>query len=107
MDREIGICDGLAWEYRFHYSYFTVLKHSFYLGLAIVFDFYIFPLAKTVNSNILQYRLESLTRRTSYSLQVMASTNAGGTNGTKINFKTLSISEYFLYTLARSSWHFH
>uniref|UniRef100_A0A8I3PWN8 Interleukin-31 receptor subunit alpha n=1 Tax=Canis lupus familiaris TaxID=9615 RepID=A0A8I3PWN8_CANLF len=55
---------------------------------------------KTVNSNILQYRLESLTRRTSYSLQVMASTNAGGTNGTKINFKTLSISvlEIFFIT---------
>ncbi|XP_013963900.1 interleukin-31 receptor subunit alpha isoform X1 [Canis lupus baileyi] len=56
--------------------------------------------SKTVNSNILQYRLESLTRRTSYSLQVMASTNAGGTNGTKINFKTLSISvlEIFFIT---------
>ncbi|XP_032259447.1 interleukin-31 receptor subunit alpha [Phoca vitulina] len=48
--------------------------------------------SKTVNSNILQYGLESLTRKTSYTLQVMASTSAGGTNGTKINFKTLSIS---------------
>lgn len=82
------------------------LRHSFYLGLAVVFDFYIFPLAKTVNPNILQYGLESLTRKTSYTLQVMASTSAGGTNGTKINFKTLSISEYFLYALHKSPWHF-
>uniref|UniRef100_A0A8C5NZ02 Interleukin-31 receptor subunit alpha n=1 Tax=Jaculus jaculus TaxID=51337 RepID=A0A8C5NZ02_JACJA len=48
--------------------------------------------AKTVNSSILQCDLESLTRQTSYTVQVMASTRAGGTNGTKINFKTLSIS---------------
>ncbi|GAB5566881.1 interleukin-6 receptor subunit beta isoform X1 [Prionailurus iriomotensis] len=56
--------------------------------------------SKTVNSNILQYDLESLTRKTSYSLQVMASTSAGGINGTTINFKTLSISilEIFLIT---------
>ncbi|XP_029797067.1 interleukin-31 receptor subunit alpha [Suricata suricatta] len=56
--------------------------------------------SKTVNSNILQYDLESLTRKTSYSLQVMASTSAGGTNSSKINFKTLSISvlEIFLIT---------
>ncbi|XP_077629122.1 interleukin-31 receptor subunit alpha [Crocuta crocuta] len=56
--------------------------------------------SKTVNSNILQYDLESLTRKTSYSLQVMASTSAGGTNSSKINFKTLSISvlEIFFIT---------
>ncbi|XP_022373744.1 interleukin-31 receptor subunit alpha [Enhydra lutris kenyoni] len=56
--------------------------------------------SKTVNPNILQYGLESLTRKTSYTLQVMASTSAGGTNGTKINFKTLSISvpEIFFIT---------
>ncbi|XP_012577324.1 PREDICTED: interleukin-31 receptor subunit alpha isoform X2 [Condylura cristata] len=56
--------------------------------------------SKTVNSSILQYDLESLTRKTSYSVQVMASTVAGGTNSTKINFKTLSISvlEIFLIT---------
>lgn len=59
-----------------------------------MFDFCIFPLAKTVNSSILQYDLESLTRKTSYTVQVMASTSAGGINGTGINFKTLSISEY-------------
>uniref|UniRef100_A0A452TW10 Interleukin-31 receptor subunit alpha n=1 Tax=Ursus maritimus TaxID=29073 RepID=A0A452TW10_URSMA len=58
--------------------------------------------SRTVNSNILQYGLESLTRKTSYTLQVMASTSAGGKNGTKINFKTLSISEYFLYALDKN-----
>ncbi|EPY78925.1 interleukin-31 receptor subunit alpha [Camelus ferus] len=47
--------------------------------------------SKTVNASILQYDLESLTRKTSYTVQVMASTSAGGINGTKINFKTLSI----------------
>ncbi|XP_016055288.1 PREDICTED: interleukin-31 receptor subunit alpha [Miniopterus natalensis] len=46
----------------------------------------------TVNSSLLQYSLESLTRKTSYTVQVMASTSAGGTNGTRISFKTLSIS---------------
>ncbi|KAG8519799.1 Interleukin-31 receptor subunit alpha, partial [Galemys pyrenaicus] len=56
--------------------------------------------SKTVNSSILQYALESLTRKTSYSVQVMASTITGGTNSTKINFKTLSVSvlEIFLIT---------
>ncbi|XP_058420050.1 interleukin-31 receptor subunit alpha [Diceros bicornis minor] len=56
--------------------------------------------SKTVNSSILQYGLESLTRTTSYTVQVMASTSAGGTNSTRINFKTLSISvlEIFLIT---------
>uniref|UniRef100_A0A8C4LZ72 Interleukin-31 receptor subunit alpha n=1 Tax=Equus asinus TaxID=9793 RepID=A0A8C4LZ72_EQUAS len=56
--------------------------------------------SKTVNSSILQYGLESLTRMTSYTVQVMASTSAGGINGTRINFKTLSISvfEIFLIT---------
>ncbi|XP_012788167.2 interleukin-31 receptor subunit alpha [Sorex araneus] len=48
--------------------------------------------SKTVNSNILQYDLDSLTRKTSYSVQVLASTRAGGINSTRINFKTLSIS---------------
>lgn len=47
-----------------------------------------------MNSSVLQYSLESLTRQTSYTVQVMASTRAGGANGTRINFKTLSISEY-------------
>ncbi|XP_015997801.2 interleukin-31 receptor subunit alpha isoform X3 [Rousettus aegyptiacus] len=48
--------------------------------------------SETVNSSILQYNLESLTRKTSYTVQVMASTSAGGTNSTQINFRTLSIS---------------
>ncbi|KAM5259773.1 interleukin-31 receptor subunit alpha isoform 2-T4 [Hipposideros larvatus] len=50
--------------------------------------------SKTVDSSILQYGLESLTRKTSYTVHVMASTRAGGTNGTRINFKTLSISVF-------------
>ncbi|XP_049625016.1 interleukin-31 receptor subunit alpha [Suncus etruscus] len=56
--------------------------------------------SKTVNSSILQYDLDSLRRKTSYTVQVMASTRAGGTNGTRITFKTLSISvlEIFLVT---------
>ncbi|XP_032136506.1 interleukin-31 receptor subunit alpha isoform X1 [Sapajus apella] len=50
--------------------------------------------SKTVNSSILQYSLEALQRKTSYTVQVMASTSAGGTNGTSINFKTLSFSVF-------------
>nr|XP_020041461.1 interleukin-31 receptor subunit alpha [Castor canadensis] len=49
-------------------------------------------LSETVNSSILQYGLKSLSRKTSYTVRVMASTRAGGKNGTRINFKTLSIS---------------
>ncbi|XP_076973293.1 interleukin-31 receptor subunit alpha isoform X2 [Tamandua tetradactyla] len=54
--------------------------------------------SKTVNSSVLQYDLGSLKRDTAYSVQVMASTSAGGANGTKINFKSLSLSvaEIFL-----------
>ncbi|XP_063114244.1 interleukin-31 receptor subunit alpha isoform X3 [Cavia porcellus] len=48
--------------------------------------------SKTVDSSILHYDLESLTRKTSYTVRVMASTRAGGTSGPRINFKTLSIS---------------
>ncbi|XP_007518971.2 interleukin-31 receptor subunit alpha [Erinaceus europaeus] len=48
--------------------------------------------SKTVNSTILQYDLESLTRKTSYTVWIMASTSVGGINSTSINFKTLSIS---------------
>ncbi|TKC35898.1 hypothetical protein EI555_016457, partial [Monodon monoceros] len=54
---------------------------------------------KTVNSSILQYSLESLTRKTSYTVQVMASTSAGGTSGTRINFKTLSISVFEIFII--------
>lgn len=63
------------------------------VGSAVVGDVCIFPSAKTVNASTLRSDLESLTRRTSYTVQVMASTSAGGTNGTRINFKTLSMSE--------------
>ncbi|XP_054431342.1 interleukin-31 receptor subunit alpha [Pteronotus mesoamericanus] len=48
--------------------------------------------SRTVGPRTLRYSLESLARGTPYTLQVMASTLAGGTNGTRINFKTLSIS---------------
>nr|AAM27959.1 gp130-like monocyte receptor [Mus musculus]ASY04965.1 interleukin 31 receptor A [Mus musculus] len=56
-------------------------------------------LSKTVNSHALQCDLESLTRRTSYTVWVMASTRAGGTNGVRINFKTLSISVFEIVLL--------
>ncbi|CAK6444085.1 unnamed protein product [Pipistrellus nathusii] len=49
-------------------------------------------LAKTVGAGTLGCRLESLRRKTSYSVQVMASTSAGGFNGTRITFQTLSVS---------------
>uniref|UniRef100_A0A8C9PQX8 Interleukin-31 receptor subunit alpha n=1 Tax=Spermophilus dauricus TaxID=99837 RepID=A0A8C9PQX8_SPEDA len=50
--------------------------------------------SKTVSSSIQQYDLESLTRKTSYTVRVMASTRAGGGNGTEINFRTLSLSVF-------------
>ncbi|KAM5264393.1 interleukin-31 receptor subunit alpha [Ctenodactylus gundi] len=50
--------------------------------------------SKTVNSSTLRYGLESLTQNTFYAVHVMASTRAGGFNGTKINFKTLSINVF-------------
>ncbi|XP_051028368.1 interleukin-31 receptor subunit alpha [Acomys russatus] len=53
----------------------------------------------TVNSRVLQYDLESLTRRTSYAVWVMASTRAGGTNGKTINFKTSSVSIFEIILL--------
>ncbi|XP_038959084.1 interleukin-31 receptor subunit alpha isoform X1 [Rattus norvegicus] len=56
-------------------------------------------LSKTVNSHTLQYDLESLTRRTSYTVSVMASTRAGGTIGSSINFKTSSISVFEIVLL--------
>ncbi|XP_005065594.2 LOW QUALITY PROTEIN: interleukin-31 receptor subunit alpha [Mesocricetus auratus] len=48
--------------------------------------------SKTVNSHVLQYDLELLTRRTSYTVWVVANTGAGGTRGETINFRTSSIS---------------
>lgn len=56
-------------------------------------------LSKTVNSHALQYDLESLTRRTSYTVWVMASTRAGGAIGKSINFKTSSISVFEIVLL--------
>nr|XP_021489294.1 interleukin-31 receptor subunit alpha [Meriones unguiculatus] len=55
--------------------------------------------SKTVNSSVLQYDLESLTRRTSYTVRVMASNRAGGTKGATINFKTSSISVFEIVLL--------
>ncbi|KAK7824077.1 hypothetical protein U0070_019763 [Myodes glareolus] len=55
--------------------------------------------SKTVNSQVLQYNLESLTRRTSYTVWVVASTGAGGTNGKTINFRTSSISVFEIILL--------
>ncbi|XP_035875923.1 interleukin-31 receptor subunit alpha [Phyllostomus discolor] len=48
--------------------------------------------SRTVEPGTLRYGLGSLARGTPYTLQVMASTRAGGTNGTRVNFRTLSIS---------------
>ncbi|XP_026241748.2 interleukin-31 receptor subunit alpha [Urocitellus parryii] len=50
--------------------------------------------SKTVSSSVQQYDLESLTRKTSYTVRVMASTRAGGKNGTEINFRTSSLSVF-------------
>ncbi|XP_037001047.2 interleukin-31 receptor subunit alpha [Artibeus jamaicensis] len=55
--------------------------------------------SRTVDPSTLRYGLESLTRGTPYTLQVMASTRAGGTNGTRVNFKTLSISVLEVYLI--------
>ncbi|CAO2592604.1 Interleukin-31 receptor subunit alpha [Lemmus lemmus] len=55
--------------------------------------------SKTVNSQVLQYDLESLTRRTSYTIWVMANTGAGGTSGKTINFRTSSISVFEIILL--------
>uniref|UniRef100_I3M587 Interleukin-31 receptor subunit alpha n=1 Tax=Ictidomys tridecemlineatus TaxID=43179 RepID=I3M587_ICTTR len=59
--------------------------------------------SKTVSSSVQQYDLESLTRKTSYTVRVMASTRAGGKNGTEINFRTSSLSEYPSYSHVASS----
>ncbi|XP_005392747.1 PREDICTED: interleukin-31 receptor subunit alpha [Chinchilla lanigera] len=56
--------------------------------------------SKIVNSNILQYDLESLTRKTSYTVRVMASTVAGGIRGPRINFKTLSMSLFEILSMS-------
>ncbi|XP_045695841.1 interleukin-31 receptor subunit alpha [Phyllostomus hastatus] len=48
--------------------------------------------SRTVEPGTLRYGLGSLARGTPYTLRVMASTRAGGTNGTRVNFRTLSVS---------------
>ncbi|KAL6030027.1 hypothetical protein STEG23_006795, partial [Scotinomys teguina] len=55
--------------------------------------------SKTVNAHVLQFDLESLTRRTSYTVRVVASTQAGGTSGKTINFRTSSISIFEIILL--------
>ncbi|CAH6787651.1 interleukin-31 receptor subunit alpha [Phodopus roborovskii] len=46
----------------------------------------------TVNSHVLRYDLGSLTRRTSYTVWVVANNGAGGASGGTVNFRTSSIS---------------
>ncbi|XP_052598777.1 interleukin-31 receptor subunit alpha isoform X2 [Peromyscus californicus insignis] len=56
--------------------------------------------SKTVSAGVLQYDLESLTRRTSYTVWVEANTRAGGKSGDTINFRTLSISIFEIICLS-------
>ncbi|XP_054842821.1 interleukin-31 receptor subunit alpha [Eublepharis macularius] len=49
-------------------------------------------LGKTVNANVLQYRLKSLRANVRYTAHVMASTIAGGTNGSAVTFSTSQLS---------------
>ncbi|XP_077203258.1 interleukin-31 receptor subunit alpha [Paroedura picta] len=46
----------------------------------------------TVNASLLQYRLQHLQTNAKYTAHVMASTNAGGTNGTAVIFSTKQLS---------------
>ncbi|XP_074064874.1 interleukin-31 receptor subunit alpha isoform X2 [Macrotis lagotis] len=48
--------------------------------------------ARTVNSSVLKYELDSLESNTLYTVYIMANTLAGGKNGTSSKFKTLYIS---------------
>ncbi|XP_053446403.1 interleukin-31 receptor subunit alpha isoform X2 [Nycticebus coucang] len=56
--------------------------------------------SKTVNSSVLQYGLESLTRQTSYTVKVMANTSAGGKTGMQIKFRTLSLSVFEIFLIS-------
>uniref|UniRef100_H0WWN1 Interleukin-31 receptor subunit alpha n=1 Tax=Otolemur garnettii TaxID=30611 RepID=H0WWN1_OTOGA len=56
--------------------------------------------SKTVNSSVLQYGLESLTRQTSYTVKVMANTSAGGKLGMEIKFRTLSLSVFEIFLIS-------
>ncbi|NXY31549.1 IL31R protein, partial [Pomatorhinus ruficollis] len=46
---------------------------------------------ETVNSDVLQYRLKSLQANTQYTVQIMASNQAGGTIGEQKTFRTLKM----------------
>ncbi|XP_054042276.1 interleukin-31 receptor subunit alpha isoform X2 [Rissa tridactyla] len=50
-------------------------------------------LNKTVNSDVLQYRLKSLQANTQYTVYIMASNEAGGTTGEPKTFKTLKFNK--------------
>ncbi|XP_035759604.1 interleukin-31 receptor subunit alpha isoform X2 [Egretta garzetta] len=50
-------------------------------------------LNETVNSDVLQYRLKSLQANTQYTVYIMASNGAGGTNGEPKTFKTLKFNK--------------
>ncbi|XP_051497935.1 interleukin-31 receptor subunit alpha isoform X2 [Apus apus] len=50
-------------------------------------------LNETVNSDVLQYRLKSLQANTQYTVYIMASNEAGGTNGEPKTFKTLKFNQ--------------
>lgn len=50
-------------------------------------------LNKTVNADVLQYRLKSLQPNTQYTVYIMASNEAGGTSGEPKTFKTLKFSK--------------
>ncbi|XP_010310315.2 interleukin-31 receptor subunit alpha isoform X1 [Balearica regulorum gibbericeps] len=50
-------------------------------------------LNETVNSDVLQYRLKSLQANTQYTVYIMASNEAGGTNGEPKTFKTLKFNK--------------
>ncbi|XP_065595933.1 interleukin-31 receptor subunit alpha [Cyrtonyx montezumae] len=50
-------------------------------------------LNETVNSDVLQYTLKSLQANTQYTVYIMASNRAGGTNGEPKTFKTLKFNK--------------
>uniref|UniRef100_A0A8C3QMJ8 Interleukin 31 receptor A n=1 Tax=Cyanoderma ruficeps TaxID=181631 RepID=A0A8C3QMJ8_9PASS len=49
---------------------------------------------ETVNSDVLQYRLKSLQANTQYTVQIMASNQAGGTIGEQKTFRTLKMGKF-------------
>ncbi|XP_038615604.1 interleukin-31 receptor subunit alpha [Tachyglossus aculeatus] len=57
-------------------------------------------MARTVNSSFLQSTLEGLEPDTQYTARVLASTSAGGRNGTKITFRTLAFGNLDVFLLA-------